>query len=121
MPGYPQQNQRCPAGYYGLDRWIQATIVDQNITPFTADGITITETITLTRNDLTPDNTRVLTGQENTYGGGLYDDEFYFCSQVCFVSTGEIDATQNLGYGGIAVTVPNKIVMSCSNITFNTY
>jgi len=108
----------CQAGYAGWDRGIYEKVVDQFGQDFTFDGVSMTESLSIGRNDLglTCDN---CSGQENTYGGGTFDDRFSYCTNLCPASTGETDVTQVLFYNGIPLHNTNLVVEKCSSITWN--
>jgi hypothetical protein len=115
---YSKPRAGCDAGQAGWDRGITEKITDQFGADFTFDNVTMTESITIGRNDLGLPCT-ACNGSENTYGGGTFDDEFWFCTLVCPGSAGETDATQVLYYNGIPVHNTNLIVDKCSSITWN--
>src|SRR5205814_1712200 len=79
---------------------IYEKVVDQFGQDFTFDGVSMTESLSIGRDDLglTCDN---CSGQENTYGGGTFDDRFSYCTNLCPASTGETDVTQVLFYNWI--------------------
>ncbi len=109
----------CPTHFAGWDRSIQEIVSDQFGQDFVRDGILITETVTVVPNGLNLP-TSPQTGSEPTHNGGKFEDEFFFCSSVCGQGgSGETDATQVLGYGGIPVLSPNVIAMRCNGITWN--
>jgi hypothetical protein len=125
QPLFSQQNS-CVSGQAGWDRGILEVIVDQSGQPWTYNGITMSELITIGRNDLGLSCIDPVTkkdrckGTEQTYGAGNFDDRFSFCSPVCTNPTnGETDSTQVLYYNGVPVQVANTLVYKCASITWN--
>jgi len=109
----------CPTGFAGWDRGITEIIVDQSGKDLVYDGVLMQESISVGRNDLKlPSSAQ--TGQTSTYGGGIFDDRFFFCSSVCGSGgTGETDAAQALWYNGIPVHNTNLLVLTCNAIQWN--
>jgi hypothetical protein len=113
------QINSCPSGQAGWLRSIHEIIVDQSGNPWTNDGILMTESVTLTRNDFGApcDNCN---GKEDTYGGGYFDDRYSFCAPACVAPTnGEVDATQVYFYNGVPVKLTNSLVYKCASISWN--
>lgn len=118
------QLAQCGAGTAGWDRQNTEIIQDQFNQDFTFDNQTITETITIARNDfgLTCDPTRgsQCNGADTTRNGGTFNDHFWFCSASCTAPfNGETDVTQVIYYNGIPVHNTNLVVYKCGSITWN--
>lgn len=112
----------CNPGTAGWDRKNTERVVDQFGQDFTFDNQTISESFTIGRNDLGLScgaQGSNCSGTQNTYGGGNFNDEFFFCSRSCPGSTGETDASQVVYYNGIPLHNTDLIIYKCSSITWN--
>jgi hypothetical protein len=117
---FSQPMSGCLTGSGGWDRKITADIVDQNGNPWTISGVTMTETVTIARNDFGLKCSTGCSGTTTTDSAGDYGDHFSFCNFSCPSSTTkETDFTQVDYFNGIPVHNTNLLVYKCKSITWN--
>ncbi len=110
----------CPPGLAGWDRVVLKVVTDQNGSDILFANQSLSEGVTLNRNDLNLAPVQTSSGSTNSIG--QFQDRLAFCSSVCPTSTGETDATQVIRdtYQGSAYNLtPNTFVYKCGGNTIN--
>ena len=113
----------CAPTAPGWTRKIFGQVFNQFVVAFTANGIPMTETVSIgARNDLGLSNPQIgtTTTALDQYADpprtGAYDDWLYFCSVHC-PGGGETDAIQTLTWNGKKVLHSNLLAYKCGGIT----